>query len=79
MRASFRNSVSSVIALMWNAAAIYIFFLLIKNGDTEIKDTVENIVILILGYYFGSTRVMNDKLRAKTDDMEEPPKKKTEK
>lgn len=63
MNSWLKDNVSSIIALVWNLAAVAIFILLIKNGDTTIKDTIENIVILILGFYFGSTRVMNERIR----------------
>lgn len=62
-----RNGTSSIVALLWNIAAIYIFIYLIQKGDKDIKDTVENIIILILSFYFGSTRTMNDKLRSDID------------
>ena len=67
-----RENISSIIALLWNVAAILIFVMLIRQGDKNIADTVKNIVILILGYYFGSTRTMNEKI--KNDMNKENPK-----
>lgn len=71
-----RDNISSIIALLWTVAAITIFTILIYQGDKSIKDTIQNIIILILGYYYGSTRVMNDKIRSdsqKTDKQQDNP------
>lgn len=59
-----RHNVGSIIALAWTISAIVFFYILLKNGDKDVMNTVENIIILILGYYFGSTRTMNDKMRS---------------
>jgi hypothetical protein len=67
-----RNNVSSIIALLWCVAAISIFIMLIFQGDKSIKETVQNITILILGYYFGSTRAMNDKFREEKKNPNSP-------
>jgi hypothetical protein len=71
MMNKLRENISSVIALLWTVAAISIFTILIYQGDKSVKDTVQNIIILILGYYYGSTRAMNDKIRS---DMQKPEK-----
>ena len=63
-----RHNVGSIIALLWNFAAVAIFIILIYQGDKSIKDTVQNIIILILGYYYGSTRTLNDKVRSEMPD-----------
>lgn len=63
-----RTNIGSIIALIWNLAAVVIFFKLIKDGDKTIKDTVQNIIILILGYYFGSTRTLNEKIKSEYTD-----------
>ena len=65
-----RENISSIIALVWTLAAIVIFTILIYQGDKSIKDTVQNIIILILGYYYGSTRAMNDKIRSEIQKSE---------
>lgn len=68
-----RDNISSIIALIWTLAAITIFTILIYQGDKSIKDTVQNIIILILGYYYGSTRVMNDRIRKEMDKKDSEP------
>lgn len=63
-----RSNIGSLIALIWNLAAVVIFLKLINDGDKTIKDTVQNIIILILGYYFGSTRTLNEKIKSEYTD-----------
>lgn len=63
-----------MIALLWNVVAAYCFGRLLLDGNTEVKETVQNIVILIIGYYFGSTRVQNEALRSQAEkDKMQPP------
>jgi len=63
----FRDITAPVIALMWNGMAVYAFGSLMLSGNETVKDTIENVLMLILGYFFGSTRAQNEKMREQSE------------
>ena len=71
-----KDNITSLLAILWSAASIVIFFIIltkdIKSDDKLTYLIIANqnsIVLLILGYYYVSSKIMTDRQK-KADETE---------
>lgn len=73
-----KDNITSILAIIWSSASIAIYFVIltkdIKADDKMTYLVISNqnaVVLLILGYYYVSSKIMSDKQKKADDSIKE--------